>query len=83
MSKMVCFRLSGTFIAGDVDFKQGTIQSLILPLPTAAHTNTNNEETLDERTEYLKNILDTNNAAEVKGLVSAMATHRDMADHDS
>ena len=47
-------RLSSTFIAGDVDFKRGMIQSLVLPTPTNAHTAANKEETLDERTDYLK-----------------------------
>ena len=44
------FRLSGTFIAGDVDFKRGTIQSLVFSTPTNTHTVTNKEEMLDERT---------------------------------
>ena len=74
--------MSSTFIAGNVNFNRGTIQSLILLTPTNAHTIANKEETLDERTDHLKNILDTNNSAEM-GLVSAMATHHDMVDHDS
>ena len=46
-------RLSSTFIAENVDFKRGTIQSLVLTTPTNAHTAANKEETLDERTNYL------------------------------
>ena len=39
------FRLSGTFIPGNLDFKRGTIQSLVLPTPTNAHTIATKEET--------------------------------------
>ena len=75
-------KLKATFIAGDIDFKNGTLKYLLLTMPTAAHVLANNEITLEERAENLKQILDTDNVLIAQGLIIAMDTHRDMANHD-
>jgi hypothetical protein len=74
--------LQAVYIGGNVDFTGGTVANLVLPKPTAALLKSNKESTVDERAEALKRMLDTNNGARPEKLLSAMASHRNLENHD-
>ena len=69
------------YIAGDVDFKTGTLNSLVLPTLTKAFSDALCEPTLEKRAESLKRLLDSNNAYRPKEML-AIANNRNMEHHD-
>ena len=54
------------YSGGIVDFATGTLTSVALSLPTAAHSTTNKEQTLEERVNAYKLILDLANSFRTK-----------------
>jgi hypothetical protein len=69
------------YIGGIVYFVKGTLTSVALPLPTAAHVTANKEQTLEERVNATKLILDSANSFRTKENIMAMESARSMPDH--
>jgi hypothetical protein len=69
------------YIGGIVDFNAGKLTSVALPLPTAAHVKANKEQTLEERVNETKVILDTANSFRTKDNIMAMESARSMPEH--
>ena len=74
-------RQKGHYIDGAVDFETGTLTSLLLPEPTAAHVLANKEQSTEERINAIKLILDFENSHCTKGHAMAMEIARSMKDH--
>ena len=69
-------------MGGVVNLETGEIKSLMILVLTKAHLLANKGVTLEERTDDIKHILDTNNASRPLGGVLGSAAARDMEDHD-
>ena len=69
-------------MAGDVNFETGEITELILPTPSKAYEDANKLQSLEERGDALKRILDTNNASRPKGAIIAISSDSNMKCHD-
>ena len=62
----------GHYITGTVDFETGKLTSLSLPEPVVVHVLANTEQSIEERVNANKLILDSENTCRTKGQVMAM-----------
>ena len=69
------------YIGGILDFAKGTFTAIAQPLPTAAHVIANKEQTLEERVNATKLILDTSNLFCTKENIMTMESAQSMPDH--
>jgi len=75
-------KTNALFIAGDINILEGTIKELILPTPTTAYTAANKLGSVEERSEAIKRIWDTQNKSRPTANVPALASDRNMECHD-
>ena len=75
-----CGRQRSRYIGGIVDFAKGTLTSVALPLPMTAPVTANKDQTLEERVNANKLVLDSENSFRTNKIMT-MESARSMPDH--
>ena len=74
--------MKGVFVGGAVDCEEGILTFIVFPTLTKAYIAVINETTMEEQTDLIKRMSDSNNYFRPAGDILAMATGQSMEDHD-